>query len=73
MDVFFAVLFFAFSSTITPGPNNIMMMSSGVNHGVKASLPHLFGICVGFPLMVLCIGLGFGVVLTNLPWLHFFY
>jgi len=72
VDVFFAVLFFAFSSTITPGPNNIMMMSSGVNHGVKASLPHLFGICVGFPLMVLCIGFGFGVVLTNLPWLHFF-
>lgn len=70
VDVFFAVLFFAFSSTITPGPNNIMMMSSGVNHGIKASLPHLIGICVGFPLMVLLIGLGFGVVLSNLPWLH---
>ncbi|MCT6699740.1 LysE family translocator [Rheinheimera sp. 4Y26] len=70
VDVFFAVLFFAFSSTITPGPNNIMMMSSGVNYGVKASLPHLFGICIGFPLMVLMIGLGFGVVLSNQPWLH---
>lgn len=70
MDVFFAVLFFAFSSTITLGPNNIMIMSSGVNYGIKASLPHLFGICVGFPLMVLIVGLGFGVVLQQFPWLH---
>ncbi|KKL02875.1 LysE family translocator [Rheinheimera mesophila] len=70
MDVFFAVLFFAFSTTITPGPNNIMMLSSGVNYGVKASLPHFFGICVGFPLMVLLIGLGFGVVFERFPLLH---
>lgn len=70
MDVFFAVLFFAFSTTITPGPNNIMMLSSGVNYGVKASLPHFFGICFGFPLMVLLVGLGFGVVFERVPSLH---
>ncbi len=70
MDVFFAVLFFAFSSTITPGPNNLMMLSSGLNYGVKASLPHLAGICGGFPLMVLLIGMGMGAVFTALPWLH---
>lgn len=70
MDVFFAVFFFAFSSTITPGPNNIMMMSSGVNYGVRASLAHLAGICLGFPAMVLLVGLGFGLVFTQLPWLH---
>lgn len=70
MDVFFAVLFFAFSTTITPGPNNIMMLSSGVNYGVKASLPHFFGICFGFPLMVLLVGLGFGVVFERFPLLH---
>lgn len=70
MDVFFAVLFFAFSTTITPGPNNIMMLSSGVNYGVKASLPHFFGICLGFPLMVLLVGLGFGVVFERFPQLH---
>jgi threonine/homoserine/homoserine lactone efflux protein len=70
LDVFFAVLFFAFSSTITIGPNNIMMMSSGVNYGVKASLPHLLGICFGFPVMVLLIGIGFGVVFQYYPWLH---
>ncbi len=70
MDVFFAVFFFALSSTITPGPNNIMMMSSGVNYGVRRSLAHLFGICLGFPAMVLLVGLGFGLVFTLLPWLH---
>lgn len=70
MDVFFAVLLFAFSTTVTPGPNNIMMLSSGVNYGVKASLPHFFGICFGFPLMVLLVGLGFGVVFERFPQLH---
>jgi threonine/homoserine/homoserine lactone efflux protein len=70
VDIFFAVLFFAFSSSITPGPNNLMIMSSGLNYGVKASLPHLAGICIGFPLMVLLIGVGFGVVFSAVPWLH---
>lgn len=70
MDVFFAVLFFAFSTTITPGPNNIMMLSSGVNYGVQDSLPHFLGICLGFPLMVLLVGLGFGVVFEHYPQLH---
>jgi len=70
MDLLLAVLFFAFSTTITPGPNNVMIMSSGVNYGVKASLPHLLGICLGFPLMVLLVGLGFGVVFERYPHLH---
>ena len=70
MDLFFAVLFFAFSTTITPGPNNVMIMSSGVNYGIKTSLPHWLGICFGFPLMVLLVGLGFGVVFERYPHLH---
>ncbi|WP_417657871.1 LysE family translocator [Pseudidiomarina aestuarii] len=70
MDIFIAVLFFAFSTTVTPGPNNIMIMSSGVNYGVRASLPHFLGICLGFPLMVLLVGLGFGVVFDRFPNLH---
>lgn len=70
MDIFIAVFFFAFSTTVTPGPNNIMIMSSGVNYGVKASLPHFLGICLGFPAMVLLVGMGFGAVLEQLPSLH---
>lgn len=70
MDLFLAVLFFAFSTTVTPGPNNVMIMSSGVNYGIKASVPHWLGICLGFPLMVLLVGLGFGVVFERYPHLH---
>lgn len=70
MDLLLAVLFFAFSTTITPGPNNVMIMSSGVNHGIRASVPHWLGICLGFPLMVLLVGLGFGVVFERYPHLH---
>lgn len=70
MDIFLAVLLFAFSTTITPGPNNVMIMSSGVNYGTKASMPHYLGICLGFPLMVLLVGLGFGVVFDRYPNLH---
>lgn len=70
LDVFIAALFFAFSSTITPGPNNLMMLASGVNHGIRASVPHWCGICLGFPAMVFVVGLGFDLVFRQLPWLH---
>lgn len=70
MEIFIAVLFFAFSTTITPGPNNVMIMSSGVNYGVRASMPHFLGICLGFPLMVLLVGFGFGVIFEKFPNLH---
>lgn len=65
-----AVLAFAFVSGVTPGPNNVMMMVSGVNYGVRQSLPHYFGICVGFPVMLLCLGLGLGRVITEFPTVH---
>lgn len=70
MEIFIAVLFFAFSTTITPGPNNVMIMSSGVNYGIRASMPHFLGICLGFPVMVLLVGFGFGVVFEKFPNLH---
>jgi threonine/homoserine/homoserine lactone efflux protein len=70
MELFLAVLFFAFSTTVTPGPNNVMIMSSGVNYGIRQSVPHWLGICLGFPLMVMLVGLGFGVVFDRFPHLH---
>ena len=63
----FPVFLFCFSTSITPGPNNIMLMSSGVNYGVKKSIPHLLGINIGFPLMIVAIGLGFGSLLLSFP------
>ncbi|MCK8044200.1 LysE family translocator [Shewanella sp. 1CM18E] len=70
MELILTIALFAFSSGITPGPNNIMLMSSGVNFGIKRSLPHLLGICIGFPTMVLAIGLGLSAVFQAYPILH---
>lgn len=52
MDPFSPIVLFALSTSISPGPNNVMIMSSGANRGVLKSLPMLLGICIGFPLMV---------------------
>lgn len=70
MELFGALVFFAFATSITPGPNNIMIMSSGVNYGVKKSLAHLAGIQTGFLLMLVAVGLGAGVLLQQQPMLH---
>lgn len=47
---------FAFITSITPGPNNALLMASGVRFGVRRTLPHLLGINLGFGLMFLCVG-----------------
>ncbi|WP_444905785.1 LysE family translocator [Microbulbifer sp. EKSA008] len=64
------IALFAFSASITPGPNNLMIMSSGLNHGIYSSTPHLLGIWLGFPAMVVAIGLGLGTVFNHFPFLH---
>nr|WP_255771939.1 LysE family translocator [Microbulbifer guangxiensis] len=61
---------FVFATSITPGPNNMMIMASGLNHGVVRSLPHFMGICLGFPAMIMAIGLGLGTVFEQFPLLH---
>lgn len=53
--------------TITPGPNNLMILSSGLNFGIRASIPHLLGIALGFPVMLLIVGLGLDTLITQLP------
>lgn len=70
MEIYLAILVFAVSSTITPGPNNIMILTSGLNFGIKRSLPHLLGICIGFPLMVAAVGMGFSQVFERFPIIH---
>jgi threonine/homoserine/homoserine lactone efflux protein len=71
MDYLYAVVLFAVSSSVTPGPNNIMVMASGLNFGVKKSLPLLTGICVGFTVMLLLVGFGFAQLFQIFPSLHF--
>jgi len=61
---------FALSSTLTPGPNNVMLLASGANFGLRATGPHMLGISIGFPVMVFAIGLGLGAVFEQFPELH---
>lgn len=70
MDLWLAIFGFALITSITPGPNNMMVTVSGANFGVARSLPHVLGICTGFPLMVMAVGLGLGGVIEAWPLLH---
>ncbi len=70
IDLFLALTAFAFVTTVTPGPNNLMLVASGVNFGFRRSLPHLLGINVGFPLMIGLVGLGLGQVFAVFPALY---
>lgn len=70
LDSFLALLLFAFVSSITPGPNNFMLLASGVNFGFSRSIPHMLGIGVGFLVLLLAVGLGLGALLVAYPPLH---
>lgn len=70
LDLLSAFVLFAFVSSITPGPNNTMLLASGVNFGVRRSIPHALGISIGFMVMVLAVGLGLGEVFKALPPLY---
>jgi threonine/homoserine/homoserine lactone efflux protein len=59
--VFAAVMFF------TPGPNNIMVLSSGLTYGFRRTVPHIAGITIGFAFMVGAVGLGFGTIFLAYP------
>ena len=69
-DTWLAFALFAFVSSITPGPNNTMMLASGVHYGFSRSLPHMAGITLGFCLMILLMGLGLGSVFARYPALY---
>ena len=58
---------FAVVSSVTPGPNNTMLMASGVNFGFRRSQRHLWGVNLGFTFMLLCVGLGLHSVLDRFP------
>lgn len=53
-----ALAAFALVTSITPGPNNMMLMASGANFGVRRTIPHALGVGVGFTLMIILVGVG---------------
>lgn len=66
-DLFLGLLAFAFVSSATPGPNNLMLMASGTNFGFARTIPHMLGVSGGFVLMVILVGLGLAQIFQALP------
>lgn len=62
-----ALAAFAFVTSITPGPNNMMLMASGANFGLRRTLPHLFGVALGFVFMLVLVGAGIARLLEASP------
>jgi len=67
---FVSALAFAVSMAATPGPNNTMVTASGATWGFRRTLPHMLGISVGFPVMLVAVALGAGELLRARPWIH---
>jgi threonine/homoserine/homoserine lactone efflux protein len=67
LDLLIALLGFAFVTSVTPGPNNMMLLASGVNFGLRRTVPHMLGISIGHAVMVFLVGLGLAGVFTAWP------
>jgi len=66
-EIAWALLVFVVVTLFTPGPNNTMLMASGFNFGFRRALPHLFGVALGFAVMVLAVGVGLGAAFQAYP------
>ena len=67
LDQFLGLVGFAFVTSVTPGPNNLMLMASGANFGLRRTLPQMAGISLGHAFMALLVGLGLGAALAAVP------
>jgi threonine/homoserine/homoserine lactone efflux protein len=66
-----AGMLFVVVTSITPGPNNTMLLASGVNFGFRRTLPHILGISAGVVVLMLSVGYGLGEVFRRVPSLYF--
>ncbi len=67
LDLLLGFALFALVTSITPGPNNTMLLASGVNFGFHRTIPHMLGITCGFFILVLAVGFGLGAVFETYP------
>jgi threonine/homoserine/homoserine lactone efflux protein len=61
---------FAFVTSVTPGPNNMMLLASGANFGFRRSVPHMLGIATGMAAMIFIMGLGLAAVIQRFDWVY---
>lgn len=69
-DLFIALTGFAFVTSATPGPNNLMLMASGANYGFRRTVPHMLGVVIGFTVMVALVGVGLMALFDLFPVAH---
>lgn len=69
-EILLALVVFAFVTSITPGPNNLMLLASGANFGFRRTIPHMLGISAGLLILLLAVGFGLGAILETAPWLY---
>ena len=67
IEMLLALAGFAFVTSITPGPNNLMLMASGVNFGFRRTVPHMLGVGLGFGFMIVCVGMGLAALFDLYP------
>ncbi|MEO1328175.1 MAG: LysE family translocator [Pseudomonadota bacterium] len=65
-----ALVGFAFATSITPGPNNLMLMASGANFGFRRTIPHMLGVSLGFAALAFLVGVGLAQVFERYPAVH---
>lgn len=70
LDTVLALLVFSFVGSMTPGPNNVMLLASGANFGFRRTLPHIVGIEFGFVSLMAAVGFGLGALLVAFPSFH---
>jgi threonine/homoserine/homoserine lactone efflux protein len=70
LELLAAFVVFAVVALFTPGPNNVMLMASGLNFGLPRTLPHVLGVSLGFTLMALLVGVGVGALFAAYPVLY---
>jgi threonine/homoserine/homoserine lactone efflux protein len=69
LTMLISIVSFSLAGVMTPGPNNIMLLSSGLTFGYRKTIPHMVGVALGFTIMVVCVGLGIGAVFELFPML----
>ncbi len=70
LTILISIFSFTLSMTMTPGPNNILLMTSGLNFGYKKTLPAMIGVAIGFSVMVIIIGFGMAKVFEQYPYIY---
>ncbi len=66
-EIFLALVLFALVTSLTPGPNNLMLMASGANFGIRRTVPHMLGVALGFVFMAALVGVGLAGVFHTYP------